>query len=116
MTAKSLQVMVSREGDVTVVRLSGPVDSEYIEVFKEKMDPVAAVPQARVLLDCTELTYLNSRAIGLLLKYYRQIGHTLGKFVLLGVDKKMVRTLDLLHLGKELLIYGSREEALAALR
>ena len=115
MAAKVLQVLVSQEGKITVVRVCGPVDSEYIDRFKERMDPVAGTPGALVLLDCTELTYLNSRAIGLLLKYYRQIAFSRGRIVLLGVDRKLVRTLDLLHLGKELPIVNSRDEAMALL-
>lgn len=115
MPPRPLQITVGHEGAITVMHISGPVDSETIEQFKAKLDEVSAKAGALVLMDCTDLMYLNSRAIGMLLKAYRQIAFGRGRLALFGVNKKLVRTLDLLHLGKELLIYETREEAIAAL-
>lgn len=115
MPPKPVQVSVAREGDVLLVQVSGPVDSEQIDVFKQQLDPIFAAKGALVLMDCKNLTYLNSRAIGLIMKYYRQLAFSMGRLVLFGVNKRLVRTLDLLHVGKELPIAESREEALKIL-
>lgn len=116
MTKPLLDVETLLDGNVAVAIVRGPVDSATIDLFKEKLDPLCLPHGARVVLDCKELTYLNSRAIGLLMKYQRNLMLTRGRFVLCGLNEKLVRTLELLQLGKSLVAYPTREEALAALR
>ncbi len=115
MAVKSLSVGMSQEGPITLVHVAGPADSENIETWRQMLERLAQLQDALILMDCSELTYLNSRAIGLLLKYYRQIAFNRGRLAMFGVNTKLVRTLDLLHIGKELPVYESREAALAVL-
>lgn len=113
----TLDVRVERVGDgVAVVELDGPVDSATWASFKESLDPVFRERGARILLDCTKLTYLNSRAIGLLARYRRECYVAGGRLVLCGLNTKLVRTVDLLGLGGLLITYPTREEAMSALR
>jgi len=115
MPAKPLEISVAEEADVTLVQVSGPVDSETIEQFKDQLDAVFSKKGVHVLMDFTNLSYVNSRAIGLLMKYYRQLAFSRGRMVVFGVNKKIVRTLDLLHIGKELPVVETKEEALKKL-
>ena len=115
MPPKPLKITVSQEDRITIVRISGPVDSENIEAFKKDLDPVFSQKGARVAIDCEHLTYVNSRAIGMLMKYYRQLAFSRGTLLLYGVNKKIVRTLDLLHIGKELPVVETKEDAIAKL-
>lgn len=111
-----LEVKVRTDGNAQVVSLSGPVDSATQDLFREQLSPVCAVPGARVVLDCTELTYLNSRSIGLLMRYNRDLQMSRGRLVLCNLNQKLVRTLELLQIGKSLVIYPTLAEALASLR
>ncbi len=110
-----LDVLVNAEGGVDLVELDGPVDSATIETFKARLDPVCNRPGAKVLLDCQHLTYLNSRAIGLLVQYHRKAALTRGRFVLCRLNTKLVRSLELLQLGKTLVIFDTREQALESI-
>ncbi|HMP72594.1 MAG TPA: STAS domain-containing protein [Kiritimatiellia bacterium] len=116
MSERDLEVIVNDEQGVTTIFVDGPVDSATIETFKNRLDPVCLKPAARILLDCSKLSYLNSRAIGLLVKYHRSLVLTRGKFVLYGLNSRLVRTLDLLQLGKMLISYPTRDEAIAAVQ
>lgn len=116
MSKPLLDVESLLDGNVAIAVIRGPVDSATIDLFKEKLDPICLPHGARVVLDCKELTYLNSRAIGLIMKYQRGLMLTRGRLVLCGLNEKLVRTLDLLQLGKSLITYKTREEAVAALR
>lgn len=107
-----LDVLVKSESGVDLVELDGPVDSATIETFKARLDPVCNEPGARVVLDCQHLTYLNSRAIGLLVQYHRRLALTRGRFVLCRLNTKLVRSLELLQLGKTLFLFDTREQAL----
>ena len=104
-----LDVQVKSEAGVDLVELDGPVDSATIEVFKSRLDPVCNRQGAKVLLDCQQLTYLNSRAIGLLVNYHRHLLQSRGRLALCRLNTKLVRSLDLLQLGKTLFTYETRE-------
>ncbi len=112
----NFDVIVSREGDVTVATLKGPVDSATLDLFQDRIGPLCTAASAKVLLDCRDLTYINSRAIGLLMKYNRGLQVGRGQFAMSNLNPKLMRTLELLQIGKTLSIYASREEALAALK
>ncbi len=116
MAQPAFDVVIEPSDPVVTVRLIGPVDSATIELFKEKLDPVCLRQGARVRMDCRALSYLNSRAIGLLVKYQRSLMLNRGRLALFGVNEKLVRTLDLLQLGKTLALFKTGEEALAALQ
>jgi anti-sigma B factor antagonist len=111
-----LEVLRSDEQGIAVMQAIGPIDSATLDTFKTQMDLVCSASAARVLLDCRELTYVNSRGIGLLVKYHRSLMMSRGRFALCHLNPKLVRTMELLQIGKTLAIYPTREEALAALR
>lgn len=115
MPERELDIYVTEERGVSVIAVDGPVDSATIETFKSRLDTVCLKPGLRVLIDCSKLSYLNSRAIGLLVKYHRSLLLTRGRFALCGLNSRLVRTLDLLQLGKMLVSYPSREDAMNAL-
>lgn len=116
MSKLELEVTVSKEGDIDIALLDGPVDSATLDGFKEKLDPICNHPGNKVLIDCAHLTYLNSRSIGLLVKYHRSLSLTRGRLVFCNLNSKLVRTLELLQLGKALKICTTREEALELMR
>ncbi len=111
-----IDIYVSHEDGIEVVTVVGPVDSATLEAFRIKVEPVCSKQGARVLLDCKDLTYVNSRAIGLLMKFHRSLMLTRGRFALSSLSHKLLKTLDLLQIGKTLTIFPSRDEALAALQ
>jgi anti-anti-sigma factor len=116
MAKNNVTVTVSQEGDVAVLAVDGPVDSVTIDSFKEQLDPICGHSGARVLLDCGGLTYLNSRAIGLLMRYHKTLFISRGKLALCNLNQRLVRTIEILQLGKSLLIFPTRNEAMAAIR
>ena len=115
MAAPNLEIYVEKEGAVTVVTLDGPVDSATFDQFKETLDPICKAPGSRVVLDCHKLTYINSKGIGLLASHHRNSLMHLGSMHLCGLNTKIVKTMDLLGLGKRLKLFDTREEALAAM-
>jgi anti-anti-sigma factor len=112
---RELEIDVEQMATLTVVRVAGPVDSAGVDLFRTRLNPLCSIPGARVLLDCQDLTYLNSTSIGLLMKYHRGLQVSRGRLALCAVNAKLVRTLDLLQIGKTLQMYATREEAMAAL-
>ncbi len=111
-----LQIVIEQAGPVAIACLRGPIDSETIESFQHGVGPLCSPSGARVLIDFVGVTYINSRGIGLLMKYHRGLLVSRGQLALCALNSKLVRTLDLLQIGKALNIYPTRDEALAALK
>jgi len=113
MAAPSLEIRTEQHDGTVIVVLEGPVDSATYEQFREAMHEHCGVPGAKVLLDCSRLTYMNSKGFGTLSQYHRQLLSTMGRLAVCELNRKLVKTMDLLGLGETLIICKTREEALA---
>ncbi|MBU0677698.1 MAG: STAS domain-containing protein [Verrucomicrobia bacterium] len=111
----TLDLQVEDKERLTIVTVSGPVDSATFAQFKEALDPLFRKRGHAILMDCKDLTYVNSTALGLLLAYHRTSLVNTGHFVLCSVNPKVIRTMELLGIGKRLKTFDSREEALSDL-
>jgi stage II sporulation protein AA (anti-sigma F factor antagonist) len=111
-----LEVKIEQKDDIVQVTLSGPVDSATKDVFKDNLDPIFKNKGVKVVFDCENLTYMNSRALGLLSSYRRRCYVNGGRLALCNLNTKIVRTMDLLGLGKLLKRYDSLDEAYEAMR
>ncbi len=116
MAGPTLDIVVEQNGKVTIASVSGPVDSVTHDQFKGALDPIFLAPGAYVVLDCAGLTYINSKGLSLLARYQRSCMSSHGWMSVCNVNRKLVRTMDLLGLGKILKFYESRDEALSAMQ
>ena len=84
------------------------------EQFKEMMDPMVNHAHVRIVLDCEKLTYVNSTGLALLGRYQRISSQNLAFLGIAGLNKRLVKTIDVLGLGKLVKLYPTVEEALKA--
>ena len=115
MAGAELDVKIEERGDVTVITLVGPIDSATFDHFKAMVSSYTRAAPARVLIDCRQLTYINSKGIGLLANWHRKAMIKMGGIVLVGLSPRITKTLELLGLGKRLRICEDEAEALAML-
>ncbi len=57
----------SVDGDVTTVKLNGDIDLYNAEEFREAISGV----EGRLLLDCSELNYIDSTGLGVLVSVFK---------------------------------------------
>jgi anti-anti-sigma factor len=116
MADATLDIKVEEKEQVKIVTLTGPVDSATHDQFKTTLDPIFMAPSANVVIDCLGLTYINSKGLSLLARYHRNCYASQGKMAVCNVNQKLIRTMDLLGLGKILKFYENRNAALASMR
>lgn len=112
MSEAALKIDIEDREGVRLVHVSGPLDSMTHDQFKNFMDPIINKSRARVVLDCQNLTYVNSRGLTLLMHYQRVC--KLG-FSFLGVAALrpgIVKNIELLGLDKAMRWYPTLEQAL----
>ncbi len=114
MAQAELDVYTEVVDGITVLSLVGPVDSATFDDLKAALHPLNRGEASRCLVDCTRLTYINSKGIGLLANLHRQSMIQMGYVAFCGLTPRIMKTMELLGLGKRLHIFENRETALAS--
>lgn len=104
-------------GDVTVLAVSGRVDSTTATAFQDQLISVMSAPQGRgVLIDFSRLDYISSAGFRVLLLGAKRAESTGSRLVLCGVSGKVRQLFDLGGFLDLFAIAASREEGLSNAR
>ena len=109
-----LTTQIENCNGIHLVHVSGALDSMVFEQFKEMMDPMVNHAHVRIVLDCEKLTYVNSTGLALLGRYQRISSQNLSFLGIAGLNKRLVKTIEMLGMGKVVTLYPTVEEALKA--
>ncbi len=88
-----MAIKTREEGDVCIAELSGDIDantapnisSEVLELSKST---------GKILLDLTDVPYMSSAGLRMLLKLYRTVDNQSGKLVLVGLSEQIRDTME----------------------
>jgi anti-sigma B factor antagonist len=89
-----MDVSSRKVGDVTVVQLAGELTAQTAGPTQEKVLPLAGA-EAKVILDMTQVAFMSSAGLRMLLVLYRTIGGRGGKIVLVGLTEDLQSTMSL---------------------
>lgn len=108
---------ISREtfGSVTVIALDGKLNSASSQQFQDEVLDTAK-DCAFILIDMTQVTYLSSAGLRMLLLLYRYIRENNGYLALTGLTDEVRDIMDITGFLDLFTIYDDRTQALKALR
>ena len=109
-----LTTQIENRDGIHLVHVLGALDSMVFDQFKDMTDPLVNHAHVRIVLDCEKLTYVNSTGLALLGRYQRISSQNLAFLGIAGLNKRLVKTIDVLGLGKLVKLYPTVEEALKA--
>jgi anti-sigma B factor antagonist len=93
----------------TVVRLSGDIDMSNVDAAREQLALAVATARHGVIVDVSDVTYLDSTGIGALVQA-RSEAHRIGlSFELSGVSARIARVLQILGLTEDLPEVGTAD-------
>ena len=81
-----MKLETSEENDILTVRLEGSLDGKTAPEAREQLQRFLAA-NSKLILDLTNVDYLSSAGLRLLLVTYRELAARKGKLVLLGVSE-----------------------------
>ncbi len=112
MAALELQISSTRLArDAFEITVSGEVDLHDAPALEAALDEAVAAGAARVLLDLTAVPFLDSVALGVLMKAHKRL-----ELLVLAIgDVRVLRVFEITGLDRTLNIERSRTEALARL-
>jgi anti-sigma B factor antagonist len=89
-----VEVIQSIIQDVNVVRLAGDLDGNTTPNVQAQIMPLA-IPNAKMILDMSEVSYMSSAGLRMLLVMYRTIISKSGKVVLVGLSEDIRDTMSM---------------------
>ncbi|MDD2240224.1 MAG: STAS domain-containing protein [Kiritimatiellae bacterium] len=98
---------------VRLIHVSGPLDSMTIDQFKAYMDPLLNEARVRIVLDCQDLSYVNSRGLMLLVRYQRAVRQAFSFLGISGLNSRTLKGIKLLGMEQLLCWHPTVEEAMA---
>jgi anti-sigma B factor antagonist len=108
---------ITREtrGSVAVLRIEGEYDSLDVETFEGALASLAGAGTSRVVLDLSGLTFINSTALGTIIRGQERMAQAGGDLVCAALSKFTERTFRLLGMDQRVRSFATEREAVAAL-
>lgn len=107
-----MKVQTTHIGNLMVAQLVGEIDTFDSEGLGVALAQVAASPPAGVVLDFSQVTYIASMGLSMLLKLAQELRKSKCKLAIAAVTPAVRTVLDTVHLGSAIPIEASVEAAL----
>jgi anti-sigma B factor antagonist len=82
------------ESEITVVKLAGDIDGKTAPQVQAEVLPLAQ-PEIKMLLDMSQVLYMSSAGLRMLLSVYRQVTGKAGQVVLIGLAENLEDTMSM---------------------
>ena len=106
--------LVRPADDVAVVQASGELDIHTNRAFKECLVGAVQEGVARVVVDLTGVTFIDSSALGALVGGARRSAELRNELMIVCPPGSVARVLEIAGLNRAFAIYATCEEALGA--
>lgn len=104
MSDGTLDIVVEGEGDEFVLRLVGELDLASVSTLRSCLENVAGDVQT-VILDCSELAFLDSTGIGLVIRTQRDLQERDARLIIRSPRSHVRKVLDVTQVAKLVEIY-----------
>ncbi len=112
-----MDIQIKTIEDVKVAVLAGDVDAKTAPIVTEKVLPLAEDTGSKILLDMSQVSYMSSAGLRMLLSLYRQATAKDGsKIVLVGLSEDIEDTMSVTGFLDFFTICPTLNEGLAALQ
>ncbi len=109
-----MDITTSTLNGATVVIVNGEIDANTAPEAQERILPLAS-PGCRLVLDLTNVPYMSSAGLRILLATYRQISGGGGQVVLVGVAEEIRDTMSVTGFIKFFTLRDTVQEGMEAL-
>lgn len=109
-----LDVNIQKINGITVVEMLGELDSVSAPKVQDQILNLAG-KESRILLDMSQVTYMSSAGLRILLMLYRSITDNVGKIVLAGLNEEVREVMAITGFLDFFHTVSSRTEAMQVL-
>jgi len=110
-----MDINVKTVDQVTVVKIVGDIDGKTASQVQEQVSPLVQ-PESKILLDMSQVEYMSSAGLRVLLSTYRQVSSNKASIILAGVNEEIQDTMSATGFLRFFTIHDTVEAGLAALK
>lgn len=108
-----LQVKFSNKGTTLIVSIIGEIDHHSCEYIRQKVDgEIIKSSTKNVIFDLTDVGFMDSSGIGVIMGRYKNVQNLNGKTALTGLNGNIKRVFDLAGLLKVIPSFDNIDSAL----
>ncbi len=96
---------------VLILKIVGFVDASNINIFNRQIYESVENGYSKIILDCSELQYLNSSALGVLLDAHSLATKLQGGLKILNLPRKVEKTFEILGFTNYFQIFSDEKKA-----
>jgi anti-sigma B factor antagonist len=111
-----LSLTTTPRGDVAVVHVDGVLDATTRDQFADHLAEVTAEHGPDLVLDLSGVSFMDSRALGLIVHHWQSSTSSGANFAIIGVEYAKTKVMWVTGLAQRLPLYETLDEALAAFR
>jgi anti-anti-sigma factor len=109
-----MQISTRTSNDIHIVGIAGSLDSTTAPEAQKSLDGVVAGAK-KVALDFTQLDYISSAGLRVLLGAAKKLKASGGKFAMFGLNQSVREVFEISGFSAILAVYPSETEAVAAM-
>ena len=109
-----MHIEVTQAGEIAVVGPQGDLDMAVADEVKRVLAGLIDKGQSRVVMDLSQVGYIDSSGMGVLVASMKQARAAGGDVRLCALQEDARTSCALTRLSKAMAVHGSRQEALAA--
>lgn len=95
-----MEIKVNKKGSVAVVRCIGTLDADTVAIFKKHTSDLFDEGTIRLVLDATNLTFIDSTGLGAIISIMRQVREKDGDIKIYGLNREVEQIFEITRLNK----------------
>ena len=99
-----------------IIELQGELDTEGVKILESTFLKLCKEDEFHLILNCAQLTYINSQGLGLLVSGKKSVGESGHKLVVTNLQEPIRRLFEVIRFDKIFPICESVDMALLALK
>lgn len=90
-----MEVSINKDGNKTLVKIVGRLDTTNVADFEKEITPVMTEPGRDMELDCSQLDYISSSGLRVFLMLQKRVPGVGGKLVLSNMKSEIREVFDM---------------------
>ena len=111
----NMEIEIEQEGDVYVVVVQGRIDATTSSIVEKKLNKIYDIA-SKIVMDFTDVDYLSSAGIRLLLQLTKKMQSKEGGIALFGLSEYVYEIICMAGFDRVLTLFKNKPDALKSLK
>lgn len=100
---------------IRILALGGEIELHFAPVFRTLLEQPTKVPTEALVLDLSEVTFIDSSGIAMIIQHLRSATRRSKVFCIGGMSEAVKEIFNIIHLEKAMPVFETKDAALEAL-